>query len=215
MKKVSETVNTDGLYRVDRKDEEKLAALLAECFREDPLYCQLIPEEKIRNKILPEIFRCELDDMFENCEIFADSEAMNGVIVISDETQPYNPLKYYAGELAYDLKTAACLIKDDPSLKTLYNFIRGKAYLNSDWADKLPQKRRMHIVYFAVRKAARGQGIAGGLMRAALAYADTRRMTTSLETHNRRNVGLYEHFGFHTFETLQKNFALEQFCMVR
>lgn len=208
-------MNTDGLYRLGRNDEGKLAALLAECFSKDPLYCQLIPEEKLRNKVLPEIFGCELDEMFQNCEIYADSPEVNGIIVVSDETGPHNPFKYYMSEVAYDLKTAACLVKDDPSLKTLRNFIRGKAYLNSNWADKLPQKRRMHIVYFAVCPTVRGKGVAGKLMRAVLAYADRNRMTTSLETHNQRNVSLYEHFGFRVFETLQKNFELNQFCMVR
>lgn len=208
-------MNTELLYRVDRKDEEKLISLLTECFSRDPLYCQLIPKQELRTKMLPEIFSCDLDEMLENCEIYADSEELNGIIVVSDETTPYNPLRYYATEMFWALKTAACLIKEDPSLQTLVNFIRGKNYLNSEWTQRIGTERRMHIIYFAVRPSMRGKGVAGNLMRAVLNYADENKMLTSLETHNTKNLRMYEHYGFHLFETLQEHFQLKQYCMVR
>jgi len=215
MIKVSEIVKTESLYRVDRKDEDKLKQLLTECFREDPLYCQLIPKQEIRNKILPDIFSCDLDEMFENCEVYADSEDVNGIIVVSDESEPYNPIKYYATEVFYALKTAVYLIKDDPSMQTFINFMKGKSYLNSEWTEEIKQENRLHIIYFAVRPSMRGKGIASKMMSSVLEYADKNRMTTSLETHNVENVHMYEHYGFKLFETVQKNFSLKQFCMVR
>ena len=60
-------MKTDRLYRVERKDEEKLDQLLTECFRSDPLYLQLIPQSDKRKQMLPDLFRCDLDDLFENC----------------------------------------------------------------------------------------------------------------------------------------------------
>lgn len=208
-------MKTDRLYRVERKDEEKLTALLTECFSQDPLYCQLIPEKEKRTKILPEIFSCDLDEMFEDCEIYADSADVNGIIVISDETEPYNPVRYYASQLFYSLKTAVYLIKDDWSFQTLVNFIKGKSYLNSEWTEEIGQEKRMHIVYFAVRPSMRGEGIASRMMKPVLAYADKHKLLTSLETHNAKNLRMYEHYGFQLFETVQKNFDLKQFCMVR
>lgn len=95
--KVSETVKTDRLYRVEKKDIEKLNSLLTESFAKDPLYLNLIPQAEKRQKLLPELFSCDLDELFENCEIYADSPDLNGIIIVSDESEPYNPLKYYAG----------------------------------------------------------------------------------------------------------------------
>ena len=38
----------------------------------------------------------------------------------------------------------------------------------------------------------------------------------SLETHNEKNVALYQHFGFKIFGILErKPFDLKQYCMVR
>ena len=55
-------MDTDLLYRVTREDEAKLIALLTECFTNDPLYQELIPDEEKREKLLPELFRCDLDE---------------------------------------------------------------------------------------------------------------------------------------------------------
>lgn len=208
-------MKTDLLYRVEKKDFEKLNSLLLECFSKDPLYLQLIPQNDKRQKLLPELFRCDLDELFENCEVYADSENLNGIIAVSDETEPYNPIKYYAIELYYALKAGMFLINEDRSLKTLWNFIRGKDYLNSVWTDDIPTDKRLHIVYFAVRPSMHGKGVASKLMNAVLKYADENKLIMSLETHNEKNVSLYEHYGFHLFEVVQAHFALKQFCMVR
>ena len=73
----------------------------------------------MRDKLLPDIFSCDADALFENCEVFADSPDINGILVISDETEPYDPIRYYATEAYCALKTDAFLIKDDHSLRTL------------------------------------------------------------------------------------------------
>ncbi|MEM1484851.1 GNAT family N-acetyltransferase [Oscillospiraceae bacterium PP1C4] len=208
-------MKTDALYRVEKKDFEKLSAIMTECFSKDPLYLQLIPQNDKRQKLLPELFSCDLDELFENCEVYADSEELNGIIVVSDETEPYNPVKYYTTELYYALKSGAYLINEDPSLKTLWNFIKGKEYLNSQWTDDIDTDKRLHIIYFAVRPSMHGKGIASKLMGAVLNYADENKLTMSLETHNEKNVSLYEHYGFRLFEVVQKHFSLKQFCMVR
>lgn len=208
-------MNTRSLYRLDKNDSEKLSLLLTECFKQDPLYCELIPQKDKRNKLLPEIFSCDLDEMFENCEVYADSEAVNGIIVVSDETEPYNPLRYAVSQCFYAVKTLLYLVKEDWSLQTLSNFIKGREYLNEEWVEDLHQEKRIHIVYFAVRPSMRGRGVASKLMKAVLHYADGHGLMTSLETHNVKNVRMYEHYGFRLFGTMQKHFKLKQFCMVR
>lgn len=208
-------MTTEGLYRLRAKDAKRLSALLTDCFLHDPLYCELIPNENTRKKLLPEIFDCETEDMIENCEVYADSPEINGIIIVSDETEPYNPIKYYLSELFYTLKTDACIIKDDLSLKTLWNFIRGQDYLSSAWTDDIHTDDRLHIVYLAVDPQKQRRGIAAKLLRYVLDIADKRSLVTSLETHNQSNVPLYKHFGFSVFEVLQKHLKLKQYCMVR
>ena len=97
-------METDRLYRVTKQDETKLIALLTECFMGDPLYQGLIPDQHRREKLLPELFRCDLDEMLDDCEIYAVNENLDGIIVVSDETEPYNPFQYFAEQLYSTLK---------------------------------------------------------------------------------------------------------------
>lgn len=207
-------MDTDRLYRVGREDETKLIALLTECFGDDPLYQELIPDEETREKLLPELFRCDLDEMLENCEIYANNQNLDAIIVVSDEAAPYNPFKYYLQQLYSTVKTNACLIRDDPSLETFFNFVKGRDYLNSSWTEELDENR-LHIIYLAVRPSCQGRGLAKYLMNVVMEYADQREMFISLETHNPKNVSMYQHFGFELYETIDHYPDLVQYCMVR
>lgn len=103
------------LYRVKEEDLPRLEKLLTGCFEHDPLYCKLIPDEEIRKRLLPELFACDLTEFYETCEIYSDSPEMNSLLVVSDETEPYNPLTYYLAEAWASLRTDEFLIKEDPS----------------------------------------------------------------------------------------------------
>ena len=91
------------------------------------------------------------------------------------------------------------LIKEDPSLKTFYNFMRGVDYLNSSWTDQLHQNRRLHIIYLAVDPHVQHHGVAALLLDEAIDYANRHRMMISLETHNEKNLAFYAKFGFKVY----------------
>lgn len=208
-------MDSDRLYRVKKEDVEKLKRLLTECFASDPLYCKLIPDEATRSRLLPELFACDMEEFFETCEIFADSEEIHGIMVVEDESESHNFIRCYLSEAAAYLKTDGYLIKEDPSLRTFWNFIQGRDYLNSRWTDKLHMEERLHIIYLAVRPGVQHHGISTILLREAAEYADRNRLMVSLETHNENNVAFYRHFGFELFEVIEKHFHLKQYCMIR
>ncbi|MCI7813120.1 MAG: GNAT family N-acetyltransferase [Lachnospiraceae bacterium] len=209
-------METQNLYRVtNEEDLEKLKRLLTVCFANDPLYCQLIPDEETRKRLLPELFECDLTEFYETCEIYADGPELNGVVIISDEAEHYNLFKYYLTETQATLRTDGYLIKEDPSLKTFWNFIMGRDYLNSKWTDQLHQDNRLHIIYLAVNPDMQHHGIAAKMMEEVIRYANENHMMISLETHNEKNVAMYEHFGFKLFGIVKKHFDLKQYCMIR
>lgn len=203
------------MYRVQKEDVDKLKQLLTECFVRDPLYCKLIPDADTRKRLLPELFECDMEEFFETCEIYADSPDLNSILVVDDESEPYSPLHYYLTEAAATLRTDGYLIKEDPSLKTFWNFFQGRDYLNSRWTDQLHQEERLHIIYLAVRPSVQHRGISSALLREAIGYADSHRLMISLETHNEKNVAFYQHFGFKLFGIVEKHFNLKQYCMIR
>ena len=203
------------LYRVQKEDLPKVEELLTQCFARDPLYCKLIPDEETRSRLLPELFQCDMTEFFELCEVYADSPDLNSLMVVSDESEPYYPIRYYLTEAMAALRTDEYLIREDPSLKTFWNFVRGKDYLNSRWTAQLHQEERLHIIYLAVRPDMQHHGLAAKLLGEAIRYAESHRLMISLETHNPGNVPLYEHFGFKVFGIVEKHFNLKQYCLVR
>ena len=189
------------LYRVQREDLPRLQKMLVECFARDPLYETLIPDAETRKRLMP--------------ELFADSPELNGLLVVSDEAEEYDPVRFYLTEAWASLKTDEYLIKEDKSLKTLWNFIRGRDYLNSHWTAQLHQENRLHIIYLAVSPNVQHHGVAEKLMDDAIRYAEEHRMMISLETHNEKNVAFYAHFGFKVFGIVEKGMGLKQYCLVR
>lgn len=59
----------------------------------------MIPDEDIRKRLMPELFKCDLNEFYETCEIFADSEEINGILVVSDEAEPYNLVHFICRRL--------------------------------------------------------------------------------------------------------------------
>lgn len=208
-------MESDNLYRVQKKDLPKLEVLLNRCFAHDPLYETLIPDKDVRERLMPELFHCDMDEFYETCEIFADSEELNGVLVVSDEAEMYNIFQFYFSEAKALLQTDTYLIKEDPSLKTLHNFLKGEDYLNSRWTAQLHQKQRLHIVYLAVDPDMQHHGIAARLMDETIEYAKKHGMMISLETHNEKNLEFYKKFGFKVYGVVEKNFDLKQYCLIR
>ena len=153
--------------------------------------------------------------MLGACDVFSDSEEINGLIIADDESEAYNPVRFYAAEAYYALKSEVGLIKNDLSLSTLRNFFYGRKYLNSRWVSRLGTKRRIHIIYLAVAPESRGAGIAHRLLKPVLEYADQNDLLVTLETHNPQNLNFYLACGFSVVETLQSHFDLRQYCMVR
>lgn len=208
-------MDSNKLYRVQRKDLPQLEQLLNRCFAHDPLYETLIPDPDVRKRLMPELFHCDMDEFYETCEIFADSPDLNGVLVVSDEAEPYNIFQFYLAETKARLQTDTYLIKEDHSLKTFQNFLKGNDYLNSSWTDQLHQDQRLHIIYLAVDPQMQHHGIAVSLMEEAIDYAEKHRMIISLETHNEKNLDFYHHLGFKTYGVMKRNFPLKQYCLIR
>ena len=208
-------MESHNLYRVKEEDLDKLIRILTVCFSEDPLYHALIPDRDTRERLMPELFTCDLTEFFETCEIYADTKDLNSLLVVSDEAESYNLFKYYFTEIEAVLRTEGYLLKEDASMKTFWNFVLGRDYLNSNWTDQLHQDNRLHVIYLAVRPSMQHHGLAACLMNEVIRYADEHHMMVSLETHNPKNVEFYQHLGFKLYGVLNKHFDLKQYCMIR
>ena len=153
-----------NLYRVQEKDLDRLREILTICFKNDPLYSALIEDQETRERLMPHLFSCDVTECFETCEVYADSEELKGILIVSDESDHRHAFYNYFVSLKESLVTDGWLIHEDPSTKTFWNFMLGKDYLNSAWTAQLHQTRRLHVIYLAVDPEYQHHGLAEMMM---------------------------------------------------
>lgn len=200
-----------GLYRLDESYSPRLAAMLSECFMSDPLFVRMIPDEAVRQKMLPLYFTSYFENFFPYCHVYADGPELGGVVVVYDETDAYSYPKYLFAAARSGFETVAAAIHEDPTFKTAIMYLRSVRYLKSTWVSRMVKRADRHIDFLGVRESARGQGIAGRLVRAVEAGEGG---ATTLETHNPQNVDLYSHLGYETVLKMSGR-GLNQYCMVK
>jgi len=106
-------MESHNLYRVKEEDLDRLIRILTVCFSEDPLYHALIPDRDTRERLMPELFTCDLTEFFETCEIYADSSELNSILVVSDGTEHEAALHNLMVDFFALLKTDGYLIKEE------------------------------------------------------------------------------------------------------
>ena len=83
-------MNSDKLYKVQEQDLDRLKEILTVCFQNDPLYSTLIEDEATKERLLPHLLECDVTELFETCEVFADSPELKGVLILSDESDHHH-----------------------------------------------------------------------------------------------------------------------------
>lgn len=203
----------NALYRIQTEDFDAVVETLTECFYDDPLYCALIPSPALRRKILPDVFDCDANEISQYCDMYADSEDVNGLIMLEDPSE-HKDLRKLIAERYFAYVTENRLAEDDETGITAENFRKAKDFLSSDWVKRV-NGDCIHIIYFAVRKEYHGTGLAHRLISPVLDHADQNGLKVALETHNAHNLAIYEHYGFKLFDKFKGEFGLTEYCLVR
>ncbi len=81
---------------------------------------------------------------------------------------------------------------------------------------RLAPSPHWYLALLAVDPRHQGQGHASALLRPVLARLQSERLPCYLETHRPENVSLYEHFGFRVMELVQlPGSSVRQWCMLK
>ena len=99
-------MNSDKLYKVQEQDLDRLKEILTVCFQNDPLYSTLIEDEATKERLLPHLLECDVTELFETCEVFADGPELKGVLILSDESDHRHAFYNYFVSLKESLITA-------------------------------------------------------------------------------------------------------------
>ena len=180
-------IEKSGLYIVQKKDIERLAAVAADAYRDYPLH-NWLTNGKYDEKASKLIMQISLKTMTEDAVIYADSEEINGFAAwlpfgfTGNKTVPF----LMNGGLKLILHSGFGIIGRLLTYETYAMNLKKEFTENYDW----------YLYNLSIKKDAQGKGIASKLMRPMLQFCDDERMVTYLETNKQSNVGLYEHYGF-------------------
>lgn len=188
---------TIKLLKLDKSFVNSVGDLVADSFFDNPLMIYFFPDELIRMKVLPKIYRSVADITMTIGNVYATSENLEGVIGVIDNNKR-----------AINLNMIIAIIKSAfinlPSLRyiSLIDFIKKSKNIATD---NYPHNigRCMNIEMVAVDKKFRGKKYMSKLIRAVLEEAKQNKLPCILQTETKDNLIKYEHFGFELYRRVE------------
>lgn len=185
------------LLKLDKSFVNRVGDLLADAFFDNPLMIYFFPDELIRKKVLPKIYRSVADITMTLGTVYATSENLEGVIGVMDNNKR-----------VINLNMIIAIIKSVfinlPSLRyiCLIDFIKKSKNISMD---NYPHNigRCINIEMVAVDKKYRGQKYMSKLIRTVLEEAKNNKLTCILQTETIDNVMKYEHLGFKLYKRIE------------
>ena len=181
----------NSLVRLERSQIKPAGAMLARAFYDDPLDVYLIPDESRRRKLLHYFYEFLARFGISYGEVYSTSPNLGGVTV-------WLPSEKAGMTLWRVIRNGGLSLL--PKLGG--DFTKRLSAENSIWLihKRHAPFRHWYLLLLGVDPVFQGKGYAGNLLRAMLARLDQEQLPCYLETHNEKNVSMYQHYGFKVVE---------------
>lgn len=185
------------LLKLDRRYVNDVGDLLADSFIDNPLMLYFFPDESIRKKILPKLYRSIADITMTIGTVYATSKNLEGVIGVVDNRKrvfSLNMLRAIVKSLFINL----------PALKyiSLIDIIKKSKNISmNNYPNNIDTC--LYIEMVAVDKRYRGQKHMSKLIRSVLHEAKNNNLHCILQTETEENVIRYEHLGFKLYNKIE------------
>jgi ribosomal protein S18 acetylase RimI-like enzyme len=173
-------------------DLERMANIMSEAFVDDPLYAFMLPNKKTRLRSLNKIFIALSKVNIEKRRAFGVGEPLVGVAYLRMPSRP---------DMKASMKSPSNFLR--PLLTPFpFRHLRARVILKkmSELYKLYADEPHFYLEYIGVLPSAQGQGVASKLIRPLIEKADSEGVIVYLETVNRSNVALYQHYGFQCME---------------
>lgn len=185
------------LLKLDKSYVNRVGNLLSDSFMDNPLMLYLFPDESIRKKILPKIYRSVADITMTLGTVYAISENLEGVIGVVDNNKKvvrFNMVGAILKALFINLSALKYI--------SVIDIIKKSKNISMD---NYPNHkgRCFYIEMVAVDKSCRGQKHMSKLIRAVLHEAKNTNSYCILQTETKENAMKYEHLGFKLYKKIE------------
>src|SRR6056297_1316303 len=184
-----------NLYRVKKSEISKAALVLADAFKEDPLFKSLFGDG-VKNSYK---YNLVAKFMIRYChkygDVYASSENFEGIMAITQDEYTYMSLwrMIRSGSIFPFLSIGFKSFMMVASALSPIDGIRKKHMKNKSYA---------YLQIIGVASENQGKGYGGKLLKELIAMTDKVELPIYLETETESNVRLYERFGFKTLEEM-------------
>jgi ribosomal protein S18 acetylase RimI-like enzyme len=181
-----------GLIRVTKANIQPAAFTLAKAFQDYPLIVFFNPYAPTRLQKQTKAFQSAVRYGIEHGEVYTVSEKLEGIAIwfLSSGKLPLFKRRISLRQLF------TTLLADKEQMRRVHAF--------SDYADEVRRRlvpgRHWYLQILGVDPAYQGKELASRLLKPMLAMADKQGLPCFLETQARKNIALYEHFGFRVAE---------------
>jgi ribosomal protein S18 acetylase RimI-like enzyme len=182
-----------NLYKVQHKDIAKASSVVADAFRDDPIWTRVMPNFRLDQK--QSMFEISLRYCLRYGNVYAPSDNLEGIITWMPGEQADMPLLRLirSGAIWPGLKVVIQLMS---KLGPMFNTIQTDRKLNMD------KRTYIYLPVLGVGSAFQGQGYGGQLLSALIAASEQSRLPIYLETETENNVRWYTKYGFQSVKQI-------------
>jgi len=184
-----------NLHKVNKSEIRQATAVLADAFKEDPLFKILFGDAVKNSHKYSLVAKFMIRYCYKYGDVYASSEKFEGIMAITQDEYSYMSL--------WRMIRSGSVF---PFLSIGFkSFMKVAGALSPMDEERKKHMKNMSFVYLQIIGVAsenQGKGHGGKLLKELLAMADEAKLPIYLETETESNVRLYERFGFKTLEEM-------------
>ena len=190
-----------GDFRVDERTltEEELneaAAVASRAFYDDSYFRYLFPDDTVRARIQPMIFRTQLKHLGPSGKIATIRDERDAIVGVSAWMPPHSFPPSLRVQLAQLPGSLRAFYRQLSALRVVGTYLRTLLKVH-------PKEAHWYLMLLAVDPAVQRRGAGGMLVEHGLGFANSEGVGAYLETQKEENLAYYRRFGFELSETLR------------
>lgn len=194
------------------KDIEAISNLILEGFSEDPKMEYQLRNIERKQLVLKTIAESQVREFIENAEVHTMDNCTGAILGYNSNDVDFNGFV----EILTKMNNELLEILTEQEMDTLIS--TGEELSKVDniiWFNEIAEEY-YHLMTIVIDKQFRGRGIFRKLISPLIKECDEKNIPIVLETHNKKNIDIYKHFGFEVVEEFSdENLDFKQYCMFR
>jgi len=182
-------IDLDDLYKLQKTDIKKAGEVLADAFKEDPIWTKFFKENRIEAQKANYLFGSPILFALKYGKAYGSSSNLEGIAAwFPDSTADMTMWRMIrSGAFRYGSKLG---------MKATIEMAKTFRPIEKDRKEKMKNTSYIYILIIGVKQEYQKQGFGGKILRAIFEEADKTSIPIYLETNTLKNVQMYEKYGF-------------------